>query len=178
LRSPPSLVFALFAPETKNGYTHQCARFGIQLTVTYKGDTTRRFALTPAAEFLRTDHPGSMRALALMYAEEQYQAWGNALSSIQTGAPAFDCLFGASYFQYLAEHPESAATFDAAMTGYSAEVASAVVNAYDFSESSTVVDVGWQLTTDYLRISLVCGSPKKTAPCSVTSTSSSMPMYP
>src|SRR4051812_5354747 len=36
---------------------------------------TRRFALTPMAEWLRSDHPGSMRALAMMYGEEQYQAW-------------------------------------------------------------------------------------------------------
>jgi hypothetical protein len=47
-----------------------------------------------------------------------------------------------SYFQYLADHPESAATFNAAMTGWSAQVASAVVEAYDFSHSGTVVDVG------------------------------------
>jgi hypothetical protein len=48
-----------------------------------------------------------------------------------------------SYFQYLADHPESAATFNAAMTGWSAQVASAVVEAYDFSHSGTVADAGW-----------------------------------
>ena len=102
----------------------------------------RRFALTPLAEWLRTDHPGSMRALAIMYGEEQYRAWGHVLSSIQTGAPAFEQRFGVSYFQYLADHPESAATFNAAMTGYAAQVASGVVAADDFSHSRTVVDVG------------------------------------
>ncbi len=101
-----------------------------------------RFALTPTAEWLRTDHPDSMRALAIMYGEEQYQAWGGLLASIQTGAPAFDRRFGASYFHYLAEHPEPAATFNAAMTGWSAQVARAVVEAYDFSACATVVDVG------------------------------------
>ncbi len=101
-----------------------------------------RFALTPTAELLRTDHPDSMRALAIMYGEEQYQAWGDALVSIQTGTPAFDRRFGASYFHYLAAHPEAAATFNTAMTGWSAQVASAVVEAYDFSDSTTVVDVG------------------------------------
>jgi hypothetical protein len=91
----------------------------------------RRFALTPTADLLRTDHPNSMRALAMMYGEEQYRPWGKALSSIQTGGAAFDRLFGMSYFQYLADHPKSAATFNAAMTGWSAQVASAVI------------DVGW-----------------------------------
>ncbi len=80
------------------------------------------FGLTPTAELLCTDRSDSMRALALMYGEEQYQAWGNALSSIQTGAPAFEQLFGTSYFRYLAGHPESATTFNAAMTGWSTQV--------------------------------------------------------
>src|SRR5437868_6176527 len=34
----------------------------------------RRFVLTPLAALLRSDTPGSMRALAIMYAEEQYRA--------------------------------------------------------------------------------------------------------
>ncbi|MBA3868619.1 MAG: methyltransferase [Anaerolineae bacterium] len=104
-------------------------------------DSTR-FGLTPTADLLRSDNPGSMRALAIMYGEEQYRAWGDALWSIQTGSPAFDRLFGASYFQYLADHPESGATFNTAMTGWSAQVASAVVETYDFSDSGMVVDVG------------------------------------
>lgn len=102
----------------------------------------QQFALTPTADLLRTDHPASMRALAIMYGEEQYRAWGEILSSIQTGTPAFERLFGTSYFQYLADHPESAATFNAAMTGWSAQIASAVVAAYDFSDRGMVVDVG------------------------------------
>ena len=46
------------------------------------------YALTPPAALLRTDTPDSMRALAIMYAEEQYRAWGNALHSVQTGVLA------------------------------------------------------------------------------------------
>src|SRR5215207_11291718 len=46
------------------------------------------FALTPLAALLRTGTPDSMRALAIMYAEEQYRAWGNALHSVQTGKTA------------------------------------------------------------------------------------------
>ncbi len=49
-----------------------------------------RFALTPLAELLRSDVSGSMRALGIMYGEEQYQAWGDMLYSVRTGQPAFD----------------------------------------------------------------------------------------
>ena len=54
------------------------------------------FALTPLAALLRTGTPDSMRALAIMYNEEQYRAWGDLLHSVQTGEPAFEQQFGTS----------------------------------------------------------------------------------
>src|SRR4051794_2120725 len=100
------------------------------------------FALTPLADLLRSGTPGSMRALALMYAEEQYRAWGDLLHSVQTGTTAFPHQFGTDYFAYLAGHPEADRVFNAAMTGWTGRLAEAVADAYDFSPFGTVVDVG------------------------------------
>ena len=100
------------------------------------------FALTPAAALLRTDTPDSMRALAIMYGEEQYRAWGDMLRSVQTGEVAFERMFGTSYFAYLAQQPASNETFNRAMTGWSARLDQAILAAYDFSPFDTVVDVG------------------------------------
>jgi hypothetical protein len=75
-------------------------------------------ALTPLVALLRTGTPDSMRALAIMYAEEQYRAWGDVLHSVKTGEPAFEKHFGTSYFAYLAQHPEADRVFNQAMTGY------------------------------------------------------------
>jgi hypothetical protein len=102
----------------------------------------RRFALTPLAELLRSDVPGSMRALARMYGSEQYRAWGDLLDGVRTGEPAFDRVFGASFFDYLAGSPGSGAIFNEAMTGWTAQVADAVVAAYEFAGTRTVLDVG------------------------------------
>ena len=101
-----------------------------------------RFGLTPAADLLRSDVPGSMRALARMYGSEQYRAWGDLLESIRTGEPAFDRLFGTGYFEYLAHDPEANAVFNDAMTGWTAQLAESVVTAYDFDGSGVLVDVG------------------------------------
>lgn len=101
-----------------------------------------RFALTPLAELLRSDVPDSMRALARMYGSEQYRAWGDLLDSVRSGDPAFDRVFGASYFDYLARSPEAGAVFNQAMTGWTTQVADAVVAAYDFARMNTIVDVG------------------------------------
>jgi hypothetical protein len=100
------------------------------------------FALTPLAALLRTGTPDSMRALAIMYAEEQYRAWGDILHSVQTGETAFERQFGTSYFAYLAQHPEADRVFNEAMTGWTTQLVGAVVDAYDFSPFKTVVDVG------------------------------------
>src|SRR5438094_105248 len=44
-----------------------------------------RFSLTPLAECLHSDVPGSQRSLAIMVGEEHYRAWGELLYSVQTG---------------------------------------------------------------------------------------------
>ena len=100
------------------------------------------YALTPMAALLRTETPHSMRSLAIMYAEEQYRAWGDVLHSVRSGDRAFDRRFGMSYFEYLAQHPESDRVFNEAMTGWTMQLVGAVMEAYDFSPFETVVDVG------------------------------------
>jgi hypothetical protein len=104
--------------------------------------TSGRFALTPMAELLRSDTSNSIRALAIMYAEEQYRAWDDVLHSVRTGQPAFEHAFGLPYFDYFATHPEASQVFNEAMVGWTSQVVEAVVAAYDFSPFGAVVDVG------------------------------------
>jgi len=100
------------------------------------------YGLTPLADLLRTGTPDSMRALAIMYAEEQYRAWGEVLHSVRTGEPAFEHQHGMAVFEYFRLNPQADQVFNEAMTGYTNQLASAVVDAYDFSPFHTIVDVG------------------------------------
>src|SRR5215510_9815610 len=101
------------------------------------------YGLTNAGSLLRSDVPGSMRGIAMMFGSEFHtKAWGRLRHSVTTGEPAFNHVFEMSVFEYLEKHPELAATFDAAMTSISAAQARAVVEAYDFSGIGTLVDVG------------------------------------
>lgn len=100
------------------------------------------YTLTPLAAHLRSTTPDSLHALAIMYAEEQYHAWSDLLFSIRSGQPAFDQQFGMGVFPYLAQNPAASQVFQKAMTGWTNQVAGAVVGAYDFSPFRTVVDVG------------------------------------
>jgi O-methyltransferase domain/Dimerisation domain len=101
------------------------------------------FALTPLAQLLQTNVAGSLRSLALLYGEDWlWQAYGRMLYSVQTGQPAFEHAHGQLLFDYLYHHPTAAALFNEAMSGYSGQEAAAILAAYDFSDVTTVVDVG------------------------------------
>ena len=102
----------------------------------------RQFSLTPMAEALQSDIPGSKRALALMSGDEQFRAWAEIDYSIQTGKKAFDKVFGKPIFDYLGDHLDKARIFDAAMVGIHGRESNAVHDAYDFSKIGTLADIG------------------------------------
>ena len=111
----------------------------------------RHFSLTPLAEPLKSDVPGSKRALALMSGDEQFRAWSEIAFSIETGKTAFDKVFGKPIFDYLGEHTDKARIFDAAMVGIHGRESAAVIDGYDFSGIGVLADIGGgngsQLTT-------------------------------
>jgi SAM-dependent methyltransferase len=66
---------------------------------------------------------------------------GELEETIRSGRTAFDRIYRAQFFCYLAEHPDDAAVFNAAMSSLPAYIA-AIVDAYDFSGFHRIVDVG------------------------------------
>ncbi|MFH1300180.1 MAG: methyltransferase [Planctomycetota bacterium] len=102
----------------------------------------QEFALTPLAECLRSDVPGSKRALAMMSGDEHFRAWGEILFSIRTGKTSFDQVFEKPFFEYLPEHPDKAQIFDQAMTGIHGRETDVILESYDFSEMKTLLDIG------------------------------------
>ncbi|MBI1348275.1 methyltransferase [bacterium] len=100
------------------------------------------FTLTPQAEYLRDDHPATVRPMALMMGGVQYQAWGELLHSVQTGETGFQHRYGQPLFDYLGEHPEQAAEFDRAMVSIHGGETAAIIDAYDLSAFQSLMDVG------------------------------------
>jgi hypothetical protein len=130
------------ATQTNASALHRVLRALASLNV-FAEDEDGRFRLTPLADCLRTAAPGSLRAFAIMLGEEEHwRAWGDVMHSVKTGQPAFDHVFGAPYFHYLAEHEEAARLFNEGMTSRGGPENDAIVSGYDFSEFATVVDVG------------------------------------
>jgi len=102
-----------------------------------------QFRSTPLAEYLRTNAPRSLRAWAMQIGQQYlWTSWGHLLHSVSTGEPAFPELYGATAWEYRQAHPEEDAVFNAAMTALSAGVVEAIVQSYDFSGMSVLMDVG------------------------------------
>ncbi len=102
-----------------------------------------RYDLTPLAEPLRSDVPGSMVGAALFYGSEQHRAhWSHLEESVRTGRPVVAQLRGKEFFDYLGDDPGFATLFNDAMTGISEMAVGPVVAGYDFSRFRTIIDVG------------------------------------
>ncbi len=100
-----------------------------------------RFAATPVSDCFR-DQPGSLRGVALMLPAESYRAFADLMYSLKTGEPAFEHIYSMSRWEQLAQEPEKAALFNAAMQFGTEGVRDAVASAYDFTGLLSVVDVG------------------------------------
>ena len=104
-------------------------------------ETDGSYASTPVSDAFRSDRPG-LRNMAVMLNEEGYRVWGEFMYSLETGKSAFEHVYGVSRWEKLAENPEEAALFNAAMVEASTRGAKQVVAAYDFGDVGSVVDVG------------------------------------
>jgi hypothetical protein len=105
-------------------------------------DAERRFSLTPMADLLRADVPGSQRAAVLMMVGQFYDAWGDLIGSVRSGRPAFETLHGQRFFEFLGENTDEARVFDDAMTALNDRKTRAVLEAYDLSDISVLADIG------------------------------------
>jgi ubiquinone/menaquinone biosynthesis C-methylase UbiE len=108
----------------------------------FAGAEQGRYGKTPLSETLRSDTPGSLRAMAMVeLGQEHFLAWGNLMRSVKTGEIAFDNLFKQNAWEYYARNPEGARNFNEAMRGVTEMINAAVIAAYDFSGFDKIVDV-------------------------------------
>jgi O-methyltransferase domain/Dimerisation domain len=103
----------------------------------------RCFALTRLGEALKTGAPGSARAAVLTFASDWWvRGFGHLLYSVETGKSGFEKSLGMPYFDWLAKHPEEASMFSESMACVHEAESAAVIDAYDFSGLTTIVDIG------------------------------------
>jgi hypothetical protein len=102
----------------------------------------RIFSLSPTAELLRSDIPGSRRAFTLFITSPfAMHVHSHLLHSVQTGQPAIEHLYGKPAFECMSSMPDVAFAFNEGMTSISAALAPAVLNAYSLEGIDTLMDV-------------------------------------
>jgi hypothetical protein len=74
--------------------------------------------------------------------ESFWKPWGALLECVQTGETAFNRVFGMGRWEYLATHPDAAETFNRMSASNTEGRATPIVEAYDFSAATTVIDLG------------------------------------
>lgn len=110
-------------------------------------DREQTFSLTEAGERLRSDHPHTLRGVTLLEeGPEHYAIWKHLPDMIRDGKQnAFVREFDRMAFDHANHDPDYAGVFDGAMSSYSGNQASWVLEAlqsYDFSKISHMCDVG------------------------------------
>jgi O-methyltransferase domain/Dimerisation domain len=103
---------------------------------------SRSFALTPAAERLRTDDPHTLRDGIVWIADPfHFNIAGELMHSVRTGQPTIEHVSGKKVFDYFPTNPVEFDRFHRAMTNLSAMAIMPILEVYDFSPFHTVVDV-------------------------------------
>ena len=127
--------------------THAPALYRLLRTLACIGvfnqDESDRFSLTPLAEPLRSDIPGSVRTSILSITGDLFIVpWSKLAYSVQAGQSAFDKHFGVPFFDHLNSNPEEAAMFSDLLIGINSPDAPAIAAAYTFSRCSHIADIG------------------------------------
>ena len=100
------------------------------------------FELTEQGGLLRSDREDSLRSFALYIVGYMWPQWGHLLDSVKTGKSGREIMHGHKGFEHLEQNPEIAALFNQAMVEQTRITANELVQVYDFSGMTRIVDVG------------------------------------
>ena len=103
----------------------------------------RTFELTLAGRMLQKGQPGVYDMGLWITSPFHFRVYAEMLNAVTTGTPAAERVIGMPVFEYFAkpENKELSEIFNNAMTAFSADVAPAALEVYDFAGIDVLVDV-------------------------------------
>lgn len=109
----------------------------------FRLNSENKFQNTPLSDVLRGDAPNSIRDFAIMLGRERmWNTWGALPKSVASGTTAQRLIYGQETFDYFQQNPDEAEIFNRAMTANTNRSIPAILDAYDFSNINTLIDVG------------------------------------
>lgn len=100
------------------------------------------FSLNSESAYLAEAHPESIRHALLVNKGPRWNAIGAISEAVVTGRPAFDVLYGKTYYEYLDDHPESFERFNAHMTAYTQEEDKLLAPFLPIEKAKILADIG------------------------------------
>lgn len=126
------------APDTTFRLMRACVDLGL-----VTADAAHRFHGTALLDTLRSGAPRSLRAMALAVTNTaHWLPWNQFVRSVQTGESCGPCALGMPVFEYLAQHPQQAQEFSAAMASVTSLWGLDAVKLIDTTNVRCAVDVG------------------------------------
>jgi C-methyltransferase len=103
----------------------------------------RQFSNSELSEWLRSDVPQSVRAIAIFRGSKSFfKPFEEFLYTVRTGKPSSIKALRTEGFDYYRRYPNEARIFDEAMTAVSSLSASTIASAYDFGQWGSLMDIG------------------------------------
>ena len=138
--SPQSVETLAGATRTNERSLYRLLRFLASHGI-FQEKANRQFDHTVLSLHLRSDAEGSFRPAAQMV-HQVYPAWDGLHHAAITGESGFEHSFGQPLFDYIGSHPDLAPVFDAGMTAIHGHETRAMLEAYDFSSTGVLADIG------------------------------------
>ena len=128
--------------QTHSGATYRLMR-GLASLGVLERRADGRFSNVAIGGRLRTGAPGGLRDMFIGETDHvHWQSWERMVDAVKTGLPRPKAVFGAPAFEYYGQHVDEGEQFGRAMQNVSNFAAAAVLEAYDFSNVRTIMDVG------------------------------------
>ncbi|MEU8582165.1 methyltransferase [Streptomyces abikoensis] len=101
------------------------------------------FSATPLSDGLRPGHPGSILPLVKYNNMElTLRPFERIMHSVRTGGPAFDEVFGQSFYEYLESHPEAGEFFERFMMHWSRKLVTEELPGLGLERFGRIADLG------------------------------------
>jgi hypothetical protein len=100
------------------------------------------FALTDLGEALKSGSPPRLGEKVMIVVEQYWRPWADLVSTLQTGSPAFEHVFGTDVWAWRNENFRAGDIFAAYLAGETFAGARPIVEALDLSGVGRVADIG------------------------------------
>jgi len=101
-----------------------------------------KLKLQPKGELLTETNPDSLKQACILWGSEHLDAWQNLQYTIKTGRPSFEEEFKSPFFDYLKSDKNKLYNYHQAMAEYAVDDYRNISKLFDFSQYSTITDIG------------------------------------